>query len=354
MIRCRKCGHQNLPQLPHLLEVRHLARWGERRRARWRRTSTPLASPPSGPPAARRKRTLFLGVALAALGVFGWRWSTGRRSARATPRPSSTSPSAGWSWRSARSGLFWNCVMASEVDVGMFSNADQIQQRIEAAYLTQQKTFSEHLLTECVPKMERARQAFAGLHDAAGRVEGARSRTTRPALPELQKRHRGLRRTDQEPRRHQGRRPADPGDRAAPGTPRRSPTPETIAFEKFMHCAVPGLDKMKDTQQLLEYLADACYKKDPVPFMDRVRKDCGPLLESADAKATPPKTYKAVAEALLRRGRAPAAGLGQLRPEGPQGQEGRGPGRVPGRGRRLHEGPLDVKKAAQALEDASS
>ena len=55
--------------------------------------------------------------------------------------------------------------MASEVDVGMFTNASQIQQRIESAYATQQKTFSDHLLTECVPKMERARQAFGGLHD---------------------------------------------------------------------------------------------------------------------------------------------------------------------------------------------
>jgi hypothetical protein len=59
-----------------------------------------------------------------------------------------------------------------------------------------------------------------------------------------------------------------------------------------MHCAVPGLAKMKDAQQMLEYLADACYKKDPVPFMDRVRKDCGPLLSNADARAAPSKTWK--------------------------------------------------------------
>ena len=38
-------------------------------------------------------------------------------------------------------------------------NADQVQQRVEAAYFTQQKTFSEHLVTECIPKIERVRQA---------------------------------------------------------------------------------------------------------------------------------------------------------------------------------------------------
>ena len=56
-------------------------------------------------------------------------------------------------------GAFWNCVTSSEVDVGNFKGVDQIQQRIESAYFTQQKTFSDHLTTECVPKIERARQA---------------------------------------------------------------------------------------------------------------------------------------------------------------------------------------------------
>src|SRR3954462_13851266 len=56
-------------------------------------------------------------------------------------------------------GAFWNCAMSSEVDVGMFNSADQIQQRIESAYFTQQKTYSDHLTTECVPKIERARGA---------------------------------------------------------------------------------------------------------------------------------------------------------------------------------------------------
>jgi hypothetical protein len=59
-----------------------------------------------------------------------------------------------------------------------------------------------------------------------------------------------------------------------------------------MHCAVPGLAKMKDTQAMLEYLADTCYKKDPVAFMDRVRKECGPILANVDPKAKPSGTWK--------------------------------------------------------------
>ena len=63
------------------------------------------------------------------------------------------------------------------------------------------------------------------------------------------------------------------------------PTPEAVAFEKFLYCAVPGLAKMKDAQALLEFLADQCFKKDPVAFMDKVRADCGNLLNVADKEA---------------------------------------------------------------------
>jgi hypothetical protein len=42
---------------------------------------------------------------------------------------------------------------------------------------------------------------------------------------------------------------------------------------------------MKDAQALLEFLADQCFKKDPVVFMDKVRADCGGLLTVADKEA---------------------------------------------------------------------
>jgi hypothetical protein len=51
---------------------------------------------------------------------------------------------------------------------------------------------------------------------------------------------------------------------------------------------------MKDIQGVLEYLADTC-KKDPVPFMTKVRADCGNLVQNIDkeAKPAPSKTFKA-------------------------------------------------------------
>src|SRR6185295_1385757 len=71
-------------------------------------------------------------------------------------------------------------------------------------------------------------------------------------------------------------------------------TPESVAFEKFMVCAIPELDKKKDIQGVLEYLADVC-KKDPVPFMTGVREKCGALVQNVnkEAKPEPSKTFKA-------------------------------------------------------------
>jgi hypothetical protein len=62
-------------------------------------------------------------------------------------------------------------------------------------------------------------------------------------------------------------------------------TAETAAYEKFLYCAIPDLAKKKDAQEVLEFMKEQCYSKDPVAFMDRVRKECGPLLVVADKEA---------------------------------------------------------------------
>jgi hypothetical protein len=60
---------------------------------------------------------------------------------------------------------------------------------------------------------------------------------------------------------------------------------------------------LKDAQALLELLRDQCYSKDPVAFMDKVRADCGNLLNVADkeAKVNPKSvpTWKATHKQLF-------------------------------------------------------
>jgi hypothetical protein len=173
--------------------------------------------------------------------------------------------------------------MASEVDIGMFQKGEQFQQRIESAYFTQQKTFADYLGTECIPKIERARQAFGGLRDAPDELAGPLDKY-REALPKLQSgledyaekiKARGTTKDTDQLIQELGTTWHTTGDITA----------ETAAYEKFLYCAIPGLAKMKDTQEVLEYMSDQCFKKDPVAFMDRVRKDCGPMLVVADKDA---------------------------------------------------------------------
>ena len=102
------------------------------------------------------------------------------------------------------------------------------------------------------------------------------------------------------------------------------PCAQVEAFEKFLVCAVPDLDKKKDIQALLESLADTC-KKDAVTFMTKVRTDCGPLVTGVDKDAKPARrtSRSRPSQKVRRRGQHPAAaGLGVLRQAVAQGEEG--------------------------------
>ena len=180
-------------------------------------------------------------------------------------------------------GAFWNCVMASEVDIGMFQKGEQFQMRIESAYFTQQKTFADYLTNECVPKIERARQAFGGLRETPPELAGPIEKY-RETLPKLQS---GLEDYAEKIKKRGSVKDTDQLIQELGGAWHSTPdiTAETAAYEKFLYCAIPDLGKMKDAQEVLEFMKDQCYAKDPVVFMDRVRKECGPLLVVADKEA---------------------------------------------------------------------
>jgi hypothetical protein len=181
-------------------------------------------------------------------------------------------------------GAFWNCVMASEVDIGMFQKGEQFQQRIESAYFTQQKTFADYLANECIPKIERARQAFGPLtKEAPEELKGAIDAYS-ATLPKLQS---GLEDYAENIKKRGSVKDADQLIQELGGAWHTTPDPtaETVAYEKFLYCAIPGLAKMKDGQEVVEFMKDQCYSKDPVAFMDKVRKDCGQLLVVADKEA---------------------------------------------------------------------
>jgi hypothetical protein len=239
--------------------------------------------------AQKRKRTLFGVVALAAVGtgVFFYQKDAGKKKAaqvildgggRFAERDK------------ADMGQFWNCVMGTEVDVGMFNSGDMIQQRIESAYFTQQKTYSEHLTTECVPKLEAARGAMSGLvNDIPAPLRPSLEKYV-GALPKMQT---GLESYAEKLKSRGATKDVDQSIQEVGTAFTGDVTPESVAFEKFMVCAIPDLGKKKDIQEVLQFLAEIC-KKDPVAFMTKVRSDCGSLVQNVnkEAKPEPSKTFK--------------------------------------------------------------
>jgi hypothetical protein len=189
-------------------------------------------------------------------------------------------------------GAFWNCALSSEVDVGMFSSAQQIQQRIESAYFTQQKTFFDHLTTECVPKLERARSALGALvGDMPADLKPPLEKYV-AALPRMQT---GLEVYAEKIKGRGAVKDVDQSIQEVGGAFTADVTPESVAFEKFMVCAIPDLAKKKDIQEVLQFLAETC-KAGAVEFMTKVREECGGIVQNVDAKATPSKTFKANAK----------------------------------------------------------
>jgi hypothetical protein len=240
--------------------------------------------------AQKRKRLVFGVIIVAALGGGGYWWTTQKKKAAAAQ---AVLESGGqFAERDKQEmGAFWNCVMSSEVDIGNFQNADQIQQRIESAYFTQQKTFSDHLTTECVPKIERARGALGGLvSDMAPELKPSLEKYV-ASLPRLQT---GIESYAEKVKGRSAVKDVDGSIQEVGAAFTAEPTAESVAFEKFLVCAIPDLDKKKDIQGVLEFLADVC-KKDPVPFMTRVREQCGPIVQNVDktGKPAPSKTFKA-------------------------------------------------------------
>ena len=246
--------------------------------------------------AAKRKRLMFTVVAIAALGGGGYFY---KRDADKKKAAQAILDAAGRFAERDKSemGSFWNCTLSSEVDVGQFNSADQIQQRVESAYFTQQKTYSDHLTTECVPKLEGARGTLGGLLTDAPEALKPPLEKYVAALPAMQ---RGLESYAEKLKTRGAVKDVDGAIQEIGGAFTAEPTPESVAFEKFMACAIPDLDKKKDLQTLLQDLADTC-KKDPVPFMTKVRSDCGNLVQNVDkdSKPLPGKTFKANTKKLV-------------------------------------------------------
>ena len=241
--------------------------------------------------AAKKKRAVFGVVFVVALGAGGYWWK--QQKDKATAAQLVLDAAGRFAERDkTEMGAFWSCTFGTDIDVGTLSSASQIQKRVEGAYFTQQKTYSDHLTTECIPKLERARGTMGALvGDMPADLKPALEKYV-GALPRMQT---GLEVYAEKVKGRGATKDVDQTIQELGGALSPEPTAESVAFEKFLVCAIPDLAKKKDTQEVLQYLFETCKKGDPVAFMGRVREQCGPLVQNVDkdAKATPSKTFKA-------------------------------------------------------------
>lgn len=245
--------------------------------------------------AAKRQRAIFTVVVIAVLGGGGF-WMFQQRKKNAGAQAILEAGGRFAEREKSEMGAFWNCVMSSEVDIGSFANADQVQQRIESAYFTQQKTYSDHLLDECIPKLEGAKSALSAIPDMPDVLKPPLEKYV-ATFPKMQS---GLESYATKLKSRGAVKDVDGAIQEVGGGFTADPSAQSVAFAKFLVCAVPDLEKKKDVQALLENLADTC-KKDAVTFMTKVRTDCGSLVTGVDkdAKPTPDKSFKAISKKFV-------------------------------------------------------
>jgi hypothetical protein len=217
-------------------------------------------------------RRRILTVALLAAGAAAWGW---------WPNPAAQRLRRWTAVDEGEVAAFWNCLLAREMSAGDLENGQQARRLAEAAYAGQKQAFPRQLTSQCLPRLATARRTLGELGppapalarylesladlEAATRAYGQRL-ATRQATKDL----------DESIVEHARAWYAD-----------AAPTARSIAYQRFLACAVPEVDGLADDPALYRHLAARCFAADPVPFMHRVRATCAPLLRGpAPATAT--------------------------------------------------------------------
>ena len=240
--------------------------------------------------AARRNMTIYMGAGILVAGAVGYILVQNSRTAGEAAAKLNFAER--WADIDKReTGGFWACIVPGGVDIRAARTLDQVQSNIESSAASH-ANFAEHITLDCVPKIERAHSAAAALTDAPPELKKA-TETYTVSLTHLQG---GVEAYAENLKKRQGTKDIDQliQEYGKAWHEEQKPTPKTIAYDKFLGCAVPGLAQLKDTKALLVKIAElGCYSKtiEAADFMDRVSKDCIKLLED-DPKAVPSRTYQ--------------------------------------------------------------
>jgi len=190
---------------------------------------------------------------------------------------------------------FWSCVLGPNIDAGMFKSNLELSARITSQFGTDAKNYPSRVREECTPKAIDAKHKVESIAatapseyaepmkkygDALKAIADALDDWTKVAPAQIQ---------DMEISRK-----LDPAGAAWHGFAGGTPDKDVIAFDRFLHCAVPAVDTMKDGQALVEYLFNQC--KNPA-YLERLNGECGKEL-IADPPGLPSKGMAATIKKL--------------------------------------------------------
>jgi hypothetical protein len=191
-------------------------------------------------------------------------------------------------------GKFWACLLGTGVDPGMFQNNLALSQRVEGAFGTDPKNYPSKVREECTPKAIDAKHKIEGITAPA---------IYEPALKEYAKSLADLSAAFDNWSRlapaHLAEREvgAKVGNYGAAwhSYAGGKPSNDVIAYDRFLHCAVPGVDKMKDGQAVVEFLFKEC--KDP-KYLDRLQNTCAKEVTAEGVALMPTPGFKATVTKL--------------------------------------------------------
>ncbi len=194
-------------------------------------------------------------------------------------------------------GGFWKCLFGKDGDGRRFNSPEGLNATLEGKLYGDPKTFPDKVTGECMPKALKAAKSVKDLNppaeyeeplDKYGKSLAALANTLQvwaegaPKRVETQEREQKIRTA---------------GDTWSTTANLNKADPLAWQYDKFLHCAVPGIDKMKDCQALREFLASKCihnkskgWDLDP-QFLNKLRDTCIPEAQEAPPKT--PATFKA-------------------------------------------------------------
>ena len=196
-------------------------------------------------------------------------------------------------------GKFWACLLGAGVDPAIFPEQPGAVGRIEGAFGADPKNYPTKVREECTPKAIDAKHKVECITAPGGRTT-RRSRNTPRASPIWRRRstpgRRSRRRTSR--RREVGAKVGTDGA-AWHSFAGGKPANDVVAYDRFLHCAVPGVDKMKDGQALVEFLFKQCKDREvsrPARTASAARRSPTETAAIGDTKDSRPPSGKLAAD----------------------------------------------------------